>query len=234
MDIIKEIKSRENKDKAKFLARFFKTGKGEYAEGDVFLGIMVPESRKIAEKFKDMPMNEVKSLLASRIHEHRLIALMILIEKYKKGAESEKRRIFDFYLKNSKSINNWDLVDLSAPQIVGNFLLERKKEGKILYSLARSKNIWEKRIAIVSTFAFIKNKQLEDTFKISEILLKDKHDLIHKAVGWMLREAGKRDIDKEREFLKSHCLIMPRTMLRYAIEKFDEKERKYFMKFDGK
>ncbi len=187
------------------MARFFKTGKGQYGEGDIFLGIKVPESREIAKKFKDIFIKEIQELLNSKIHEHRLIALFVLIEKYKKESEERKKKIFDFYLKNTKNINNWDLVDLSAPNIVGNFLLERKKERKILYSLAKSKNIWERRIAILATFAFIRDDQFDDILKISEMLLKDDHDLIHKAVGWMLREVGKRDYVKEKVFLNKHC-----------------------------
>ncbi len=233
MGIIQEIKKRENKDQAKALARFFKTGKGEYGEGDVFLGLKVPESREIAKKFKDIPLKEVQGLLNSKIHEHRLIALLILIEKYKKESEEGKRKIFDFYLKNTRNINNWDLVDLSAPNIVGDFLLGKKKERKILYSLAKSKNLWERRIAVLATFAFIREGQFDDAFKITKMLLWDEHDLIHKAVGWMLREAGKRDYGKEKEFLTKHCSKMPRTMLRYSIEKFNEKERKHFMNFSS-
>ena len=229
MGIIQEIKKRENKEQAKALARFFKTGKGQYGEGDIFLGMKVPESREIAKKFKDIPMKEVQGLLNSKIHEHRLIALFILIDKYKRESEQEKKKIFDFYLKNTRNINNWDLVDLSAPNIIGDFLLIKRKERKILYVLVKSKNLWERRIAVLATFAFIREKQFDDVFRIANMLLRDKHDLIHKAVGWMLREVGKRDCKKEKEFLTKYCSRMPRTMLRYSIEKFNEKERKYFM-----
>jgi 3-methyladenine DNA glycosylase AlkD len=226
-DIVREIKKHENKEKARILLRFFKTGQGEYGEGDVFLGIVVPEQRVIARKFKDIPLAEVQKLLKSLIHEHRMIALMILIEKYKEADEAGKEKIFKLYLRNTRNINNWDLVDLSCPQIVGDFLL--KRDRSILYSLAGSKNLWERRIAIISTFPFIKNNQFGDTFKIAEMLLDDEHDLLHKAVGWMLREAGKRDKESEVKFLNRHYKSMPRTMLRYAIEKFPEKERIIFL-----
>lgn len=226
-NILREIKKCENKEKAKILLRFFKTGKGEYGEGDIFLGIIVPEQRAIARKFKDISFSEVQKLLNSNIHEHRMIALLILIEKYKRADELEKEKIFKLYLKNTKNINNWDLVDLSCPQIVGDFLLS--KDRSILYSFAKSKNLWERRIAIISTFAFIRDNQFADTFKIAEMLLDDEHDLLHKAVGWMLRETGKRDEKKEKEFIDKHCADMPRTMLRYSIERLSEKDRKKYL-----
>jgi 3-methyladenine DNA glycosylase AlkD len=224
--LIAEINSYANREKAKVLQRFFKTGKGEYGEGDIFLGITVPESRDIAIQFKDLPLEEVESLLKSKIHEERLIALLLLVHNYEKHHE-RRPEIFNFYLKNTKNINNWDLVDLSAPNIVGNYLLDKDK--KILYKLANSNHLWEKRIAIISTFAFIRNNQFSDSLKISEILLADKHDLIHKAVGWMLRETGKRDVAVLEAFLKQHYKKMPRTMLRYAIEKFPESMRKRYL-----
>ena len=226
-NIKEEISKKANKQKAAILSRFFKTGKGEYGEGDIFLGIKVPEQREIARKFKEIPMSEVKELIDSKIHEYRMIALLVIIEKYIRADEKEKEKIFSFYLKNTSNINNWDLVDLSAPQIVGGFLLERDRQ--ILYYLAVSKKLWERRIAIVSTFAFIKRGEIKDTFKIAELLLADSHDLIHKAVGWMLREAGKRDKKSEAAFLEKYAVKMPRTMLRYAIEKFPEEERVYFL-----
>ncbi len=249
-----ELKKAANPEKAKILQRFFKTGKGEYGEGDIFLGIVVPEQRKIAKKHPDLTLEEIQKLLSSKIHEHRLTSLFILINKYKKAEDDkEKKKIFDFYLKNTKNINNWDLIDLSAPNIIGNYLLDKDKwdsrstENKrgagnkggigntnkraILHKLARSKSLWEKRIAILATFEFIKNGEYEDTLKISEILLNDKHDLIHKGVGWMLREVGKRvSPEKEEEFLKKHYKGMPRTMLRYAIERFPEDKRRYYLR----
>ena len=226
-ELKKELNSIANPEKAQILQGFFKTGKGEYGEGDIFLGIIVPEQRKIAKKYSDLTLNALKELLNSEIHEHRLISLFILINKYKKSDEAEKKKIFDFYLLNTRKINNWDLVDLSAPNIVGEYLANKNKD--ILYSLAKSDNLWEKRIAVLSTFSFIKEKNFNNSLKISEMLLNDKHDLIHKAVGWMLREIGKRNVNSEKEFLDKHYKVMPRTMLRYAIEKFPEEERKRYM-----
>lgn len=242
-NLIKELQEKANSENSKNFQRFFKTGEGEYGEGDVFLGIKVPEQRKIAKKYSGLGLCKIQELLKSKIHEHRLTAVIILGEKYQKSKEEEKENIFNFYLENVKNINNWDLVDLSAPKIVGNFLLDRQKaeslasssksqtkEKKILYKLARSENLWEKRIAIISTFSFIKRGEFEDSLAISELLLKDSHDLIHKAVGWMLREIGKRNLEVEEDFLKSHYKDMPRTMLRYAIEKFEEEKRKKYLK----
>ncbi|MBU1198662.1 MAG: DNA alkylation repair protein [Nanoarchaeota archaeon] len=228
-DVKKDLKKLANPEQAKLLQRFFKTGLGEYAEGDVFLGIKVPVQRKVAKNYIDLSLKDVQELLSSKIHEHRLSALFILIDKYKKSDLKGKKQIFDFYLKNTQHINNWDLIDLSAPNIVGNYLLD--KDRKILYKLAKSKSLWEKRISVLATFSFINNKETKDILKIAEILLHDKHDLIHKAVGWMLREIGKRVSQAEEEkFLKKHYKVMPRTMLRYAIERFDEKKRKFYMK----
>jgi 3-methyladenine DNA glycosylase AlkD len=212
------------------LQRFFKTGKGQYGYGDIFLGIKVPIQRTLAKKYCDLPIADVVTLLQSKIHEHRLTTLMIFILKYQKADTKGKKEIFNLYLKHRKHINNWDLVDLSAPNNVGNFLLDKKRD--ILYTLAESKSLWDKRIAILATFEFIKNGESKHTFKIAEILLNDKHDLIHKAVGWMLREVGKR-IGRETEelFLKKHYHQMPRTMLRYAIERFNpDLKRKYMAK----
>ena len=226
-EIRKEISKQKNPKQAVILQRFFKTGKGEYGEGDVFYGIKVPVQRTIAKKFNDLSPDDLKELIKSKIHEERLIAAFILVDQYKKGDEKKKKIVFDFYLKNRKGINNWDLVDLSAPKIVGEHLLNNEKE--LLYKFARSKDLWEKRIAILSTQTFIREHFFEDTLNISEILLQDKHDLIHKAVGWMLREVGNRDIKTEEEFLHKHYKTMPRTMLRYAIEKFPEKKRKDYL-----
>ncbi len=229
--IKKELKSCTNKERAKILLRFFKTGKGEYGEGDVFLGIKAPDSKKIIQKYyKETPLKDIQTLLLSKIHEYRSIALGILRKQYERTNEEKKKEIVKFYLKNTKNINNWDLVDCSAPHILGNWLLTHQKEKKILYMLACSKNLWERRISILSTLAFIRQEQFEDVLKISEILIHDKHDLIHKAVGWMLREAGKRNQKIEEGFLKKYSKIMPRTMLRYAIERFSEKKRKFYMK----
>jgi len=224
----KEIEKYSNKEKAKLLQGFFKTGKGEYGEGDVFLGITVPKQRQIAERFKDIGLNEIQELLNSQIHEKRLIALLILVERFKKSDEKGKKEIFEFYLNNTKRINNWDLVDLSAPNIVGAFLLDKNRDT--LHKLAISENLWEKRISIISTFAFIRNNEVEDTLNISKSLLGDKHDLIHKAVGWALREVGKKNQEALEDFLRKHYKIMPRTMLRYSIEKFPEEKRQKYIK----
>ncbi|MFA5175991.1 MAG: DNA alkylation repair protein [Candidatus Nanoarchaeia archaeon] len=226
-DIKNDFNSLKNPEKAKKLAGFFKTAKGEYGYGDNFLGIIVPEQRKLAKKYPNLSLENLQELLSSNIHEYRLTSLFILISKYKK-ADSEKEKIFKFYLKNTKNINNWDLVDLSAPNIVGHYLNDKDKN--ILYKLAKSDNLWEKRIAILSTYTFIRNNQFEHTLNISEILLKNKHDLIHKAVGWMLREVGKRNLGTEENFLKKYYKEMPRTMLRYAIEKFPENKRQFYLK----
>ncbi|MBP9120433.1 MAG: DNA alkylation repair protein [Ignavibacterium sp.] len=222
-EIRKAISKQKNPTQALVLQRFFKTGKGEYGEGDIFYGIKVPEQRTIAKQFKDLTFDDLKELIKSRVHEERLIAAFILVDQYKRGDEKKKKIIFDFYLKNRKGINNWDLVDLSAPKIVGAYLIDKEKE--LLYKFANSNDLWEKRISIISTQAFIREHFFEDTLNISKILLGDKHDLIHKAVGWMLREIGNRDLETEEEFLKKHYKTMPRTMLRYAIEKFPEQKR---------
>lgn len=223
--IKKEIRLKANPVKAKVYQRFFKTGKGQYGEGDIFLGITIPESRAIAKKYADLSFKEIQSLLKSKIHEERLIALLILVENYKKLNEE---KIVNFYLENTKYINNWDLVDLSADKIIGHYLFDKQKD--ILYQLAQSENLWERRIAIISTFHFIKNNQFNETLRIAEMLLKDKHDLIHKAVGWMLREIGKRDEKALERFLKINHKLMPRTMLRYAIEKFPDEKRFNYLK----
>ncbi len=223
-----DIKKAANKKRAKVLQKFFKTGKGEYGEGDIFLGITVPETRKIAKKYINLDILSIDFLLNSRIHEERLLALLILVENYKKSNDERKYQILDFYLKNTKKINNWDLVDLTADKILGDYLNDKPKD--VLYNLARSSNLWERRIAIISTFYFIKNNQFDETLKIAEILLKDKHDLIQKAVGWMLREIGKRNQQTLKDFLKINYKNMPRTTLRYAIEKFPEEERLEYLK----
>jgi 3-methyladenine DNA glycosylase AlkD len=231
MQKLKQLKNELNKfadkDKGEFLKRFFKTGPGQYGAGDIFLGINVPTQRSLANNFSALSLKEIQELLDSKIHEYRLVALLIMVKQYQKAGETEKKSLVAFYLKNSQKINNWDLVDLSSPNILGNYLLDKPRD--ILYKLAKSNNLWQKRIAIISTLAFIRNKNFSDTIKISEILLHDSHDLIHKAVGWMLREAGKREIKVLKSFLDKYHKIMPRTMLRYAIEKLSEEERRFYL-----
>ncbi|HPH98978.1 MAG TPA: DNA alkylation repair protein [Chitinophagaceae bacterium] len=223
-----QLKKLANPTKAVGVARFFKTGKGEYGEGDVFLGIAVPQIRIVAKQCKDLSLKEIEKLLQSKIHEERLLGLIILVNQFKKADEDKQKQIFDLYLSNTKYINNWDLVDCSAEYIIGGYLVNRSKT--ILKKLAQSTSIWKKRIAIMATFQFIKQKQHEHTFIIAKILLKDDHDLIHKAVGWMLREVGKRISEAiEETFLQQHYQQMPRTMLRYAIERFEEKKRKKYL-----
>ena len=221
----KELKSKADKKKAKILQRFFKTGPGEYGEGDVFLGVVVPEIRKIVKEYDSLKLKDVAKLLRSKIHEEKLTALLVMVNKFQ--AEEEREKIYRLYLKTTKYINNWDLVDLSADKIVGDYLLNKPK--LILYKLAKSKNVWERRIAVMSTFNFIKNNKFEETLKIAKTLLNDEHDLIHKAVGWMLREIGKRDLKTEEKFIKKYCKKMPRTMLRYAVERFPVKKRKQYL-----
>ena len=211
---------------AAILSRFFKTGPGQYGEGDRFIGVKVPVTRKVAKEFKGLPLSEVECLLHSEIHEERLLALVILVGQFERGDEAARTPIYRFYLAHTSHINNWDLVDLSAPQIVGGYLQNRSR--KPLDGLAKSASLWERRISILATHWFIRHGDFADTLKIAERLLADKEDLIHKAVGWMLREVGKRDVATLETFLRRHCRSMPRTMLRYAIERFpDEKRRVY-------
>ncbi len=224
--LLREFESLTNPAQAKNLQRFFKTGKGEYGEGDVFLGLTVPQQRILAKKYLNITSEEAEELLHSKIHEQRLTALIILTIKYNKNPE-ERKPIYQLYLRNTKHINNWDLVDLSAPRIVGEYLLD--KDRSILRTLVQSKLLWERRIAVLATFTFISKKQFRDSLELAEILLHDQHDLIHKAVGWMLREIGKRELAVEEKFLQKHYRQMPRTMLRYAIEKFPEEKRKKYL-----
>ena len=226
-----EIKKRLQKlacrETAKVLQRFFKTGPGEYGEGDVFFGIKIPQLRKLAAEFEDEPLKTVTNLLKSKVHEERMLALIILVRQFSRADEQCRKRIYNLYLAHARFINNWDLVDGSAPHIVGAFLW--KGDRRPLYILAKSTSLWERRIAILSTFYFIRQNDFADALKISELLLGDEHDLIHKAVGWMLREIGKRDPVVEELFLKMHHQKMPRTMLRYAIERFPESLRTKYL-----
>lgn len=224
-----DLKKLANPSKTKILARFFKTGPGQYGEGDIFLGLMVPQSRSISQKYKDLPLSDIQKLLNSKIHEERTIALAILCHQFTKSDDRSKKQIFDFYLANTKNINNWDLVDISAPKIVGEYLLDKPID--ILFKLAKSKSLWERRIAILSTFAFIYKGDPKPTLKIAEILLHDKENLIHKAVGWMLREVGKRCGQKYlTDFLDQHYRSIPRVMLRYSIERFPKDLRVKYLK----
>jgi 3-methyladenine DNA glycosylase AlkD len=224
---LQEFKQLANPAKNKMMQRFFKTEKGQYGHGDVFLGITVPLQRKLAKKYSGLSLFDLQKLLKSKVHEHRLTALIILVRQFQKASQVEKEQIFKFYLANAKRINNWDLVDSSAPQIVGRYLLDKNKS--ILYLLAKSENLWEKRIAILSTQAFIRAGKFEDTFKIAKILMADNHDLIHKAVGWMIREVGNKSLVAEEKFLKRNYKKFHRTALRYAIEKFPEVRRKKYL-----
>ncbi|MFA4999305.1 MAG: DNA alkylation repair protein [Parcubacteria group bacterium] len=233
MKVKKELLALADKKHAKNLARFFKTRKGEYGEGDIFLGITVPVQRIIAEKyFRETSVDDIERLLRDSFHEVRLTALMMLVLRYRKGIKEEKEKIYRFYLKHTAKINNWDLVDLSAHKIVGDWLADKNKLP--LYLLAKSRNLWERRIAIISTFAFIRKNNLDDTFTLAKILLKDKEDLMHKAVGWALRECGKKNKARLKEFIERYGSCMPRTTLRYAIEKFPETERKKLLQKTAK
>jgi 3-methyladenine DNA glycosylase AlkD len=231
-DLQTQLRSLANPQDAAFLARFFKTGPGEYGEGDVFLGIRVPVVRKVVKPFKDLPLCEIETLLRSEIHEERLAALVILVLQAAKADAATRKRLCDFYLANTRWINNWDLVDVSAPQVVGAHLADKGR--KTLCRLARSSWLWDRRIAILATLHFIRQGEFADTLEIAAMLLADREDLIHKAAGWMLREVGKRDQTVLEGFLNEHHARMPRTMLRYAIEKFPEKKRQAYLKRGGK
>lgn len=227
-EILDYLRNLANPEQAEQLQRFFKTAEGEYGFGDKFLGIRVPILRKASKKFKNTPLNVVEKLLKSEYHEVRLFSLYLLVLRFSKGDLAEQAEIYNLYLGNTKYVNNWDLVDSSAHYIVGPYLED--KDRTILFELAKSTSLWERRIAIMSTFHFIKIKEFDGALQISEILLNDEEDLIHKATGWMLREIGNRDKAVEVAFLKSRYKIMPRTMLRYAIEKFGKEERQKYLK----
>lgn len=229
--IKKELQQYANPEKAKGLKKFFQAFPGGYAEGDSFLGVKVPDQRKVAKRhYKDVPLAEVEKLLQEEFHEYRLTALLILTYKYAKAkTKEEKQEIVDLYLRNLAFVNNWDLVDSSAEKILGPYLLD-KDDRNILYELASSGDLWKQRVAVIATFHFIRNGQFEDTFRLAERLLNHEHDLIHKAVGWMLREVGNKSRSAEEAFLKKHYKKMPRTMLRYAIEKFDPERRRMYLR----
>jgi len=229
-EVRSELRSMKDPEKARILSGFFKTGPGEYGEGDRFLGIKVPVIRKIAKKYRNIPLNHVLDLLQSEYHEERFAALLILVDRYQHGDKDCQKEIFGVYLDNTEHINSWDLVDTTAPHIVGHYLFGRKQS--LLSELAVSDNLWERRIAILSTFYFIRQGRDRETLKIARLLLHDSHDLIHKAVGWMLREVGSRgSMEIECRFLDRYASVMPRTMLRYAVEKFPRDLR---MKYMGK
>ena len=226
--ITNKLQALSNAEKREIFPRFFKAGKGEYGEGDRFLGVTVPNIRAIAKLHKDISIEEIRELIQSEWHEVRLCALIIMVEKSKKKDEALRKELFNLYLSQTKRINNWDLVDLSCRFIIGEYLLDKSRD--ILYQLAQSSLLWDNRIAIVSTYAFIRKGQLEDTYALSDLMMQHPHDLMHKAIGWMLREAGKRDSERLYDYVMSHRADMPRTMLRYAIEKFSPKERAILMK----
>ena len=228
--IIDELQLLSTDEKRNILPRFFKTDKGEYGEGDKFLGVSVPDVRKVAKNHKNATINELTEMMQSEWHEVRLCSLLIMVEQFKKTDDEVRKRIVDFYLTVTNRINNWDLVDLSCPAIIGEYLLNRSHD--LLYRLAESSLLWENRIAIVSTIIFIRHGQLDDTFNLSTKMMNHPHDLMHKAIGWMLREAGKRDESRLYNYVKTYRLEMPRIMLRYAIEKFDRNVRAELMKRD--
>lgn len=227
-ELRKELRRHANKKHAAVAQRFFKTGAGEYGEGDLFLGVRVPSIRRLVKTCPEIRASDVTPLLRSPFHEERMLVLLIFVRNYERGGRQEKREIFDIYWKNRKFVNNWDLVDASAPHIVGAFLEEKSR--KRLYQLATSKVLWDRRISIMATFRYIRKHSFSETLKIAEMLVHDREDLIQKAVGWMLREIGKRNFEKEESFLESYYRTMPRTMLRYAIEVFPESKRQAYLK----
>ncbi len=226
-DVKRELDKHESPEDAVFLQRFFKTNEGQYGAGDIFIGLRVPLTRKLSKQFKALPLNEIEKLLESPVHEHRLCALIIMTEQSKRGNESDRKRLYDLYLRRTDRVNNWDLVDTSCRDVVGGYLMDKSRD--VLYVLATSKDLWERRIAIVTTWQFIREGQFDDTIKLSVILRDDTHDLIQKAVGWMLREVGKKDETVLKQFLDSHAHAMPRTELRYAIERLDSQDKQYYM-----
>jgi 3-methyladenine DNA glycosylase AlkD len=227
-DIQERLKRLGNKEHAAVSQRFFKTGPGEYGEGDIFFGIRVPVLRKLVKEYSDVSVEDAALLLRSQIHEERLLALLLLVRLFATGDEATRSIIYGKYLENTAFVNNWDLVDSSAEHIVGAYLMNRSKA--VLYRLAESEELWERRISIMSTFHFVKRHEFSETLKIAKMLIFDRQDLIHKATGWMLREIGKRHLQTEESFLKMHYKEMPRTMLRYAIEKFPEQKRQRYLK----
>ena len=229
--IISALQALADDEKKIVLPRFFKTGAGEYGEGDKFIGVVVPNIRSVAKQFRDVDFETIGELLQSPWHEVRMCALLLLVDLFKREKGEGKKMIYQYYLSHTATINNWDLVDLTAPNIVGEYLLDKRgEEREVLQQLAKSSNLWEQRIAVVSTLTFIRHNDYEETFRLAEMLLNHPHDLMHKAIGWMLREVGKRNEPLLKTFLDQYASTMPRTMLRYAIEKFAEDERQYYLK----
>lgn len=228
--VISDLRAERNPEKGTFLQRFFKTGKGQYAEGDIFWGITVPVQRAIAQKYKELPLSEVSTLITSPIHEQRLTGLLILTYAFSKASQEKQREIFEFYFAHRKWVNNWDLVDVTTPKIVGEYILAHPSEQKKVFSLITSFNVWERRIALLATFPFIQKKDFTPLLALAPQVLNDPHDLIHKATGWMLREAGKRDVKILEKLLDQYASVMPRTMLRYSLEKFAPEKRQHYMK----
>jgi 3-methyladenine DNA glycosylase AlkD len=222
-----ELKQLGSPAQARVLQRFFKTGPNDYGEGDRFRGIKIPVLRKLVTVYQDIPLAALQELLTSAFHEDRMLALLLLVARYAREGDAGKKHIFAMYLRNTRCINNWDLVDVTAPHIAGHYLVDKPRDP--LYRLARSEMLWERRIAIIATFYYIRRSEFDDTLKITGMLIRDPHDLIHKAAGWMLREVGKRDPQAEERFLKTHYRQMPRTMLRYAIERFPETKRRAYL-----
>lgn len=230
-DVISSLNKYANPEKAKHALRFFKTGKGEYGEGDKFIGATMPEIRTVVKDFRELELTQVQKLLDSPIHEHRMAGLLIIVDQYQRAKKDHvtQTKLYKFYLMNLHAANNWDLVDVTVPRVIGNYMQNNPREKKRLQAWAKSKDLWERRVSVLATFAFIDQGLFDDSLTIAEILLHDKEDLIHKAVGWMLREIGKKDQNVEERFLKKHYKTMPRTMLRYAIERFDKKKYDFYM-----
>lgn len=226
--VVRDLESFKDPRRALLLARYFKTGKGEYAEGDIFWGLTLPEIRSLIRKYRDLPLAEIRKLLKSPVHEVRLTGFLIMVARFRKGDAAQKKRIHNLYLSNTKYVNNWDLVDLTAPTIMGSYLQDKPRD--ILFKMARSGHLWDRRISLLSCFWFIKNDEFTDALRIAEMLLSDTQDLVHKALGWLLREIGKRDISVEEAFLRKYYRRIPRTALRYAIEKFPEEKRQRYLK----
>ena len=228
--IRRELSNAANPEKAAFFPKFFKTGPGGYAEGDVFLGVTVPEQRRIARRYRDVSLEQLGKLLQSEVHEHRLTGFLILVSQFESADAPLRTRLFEFCREHLAGLNNWDLVDTVAPKLIGPYLLEHPERQKLFDTWARSRVLWERRIAIMSTLAFIRQGDFTQTLRLAELLLHDGHDLMHKAVGWMLREVGKRDLAAEEVFLDRHAATMPRTMLRYAIERFSPERRQHYLR----